>query len=323
VVNFILESDVPETTFTVASFAWNGSDLDGDDTILRYEWALDDTTATWQPLAHKVNFQTLTADSGLSTGDHVFYLRAIDLAGVASKIIRMPRQETAIWHVKAPIGPVLLLDDYAPEENTNQLYQSILDSLGVRYSWWDIKSDRDKNNKPDLLTASVIPFRETLKLFPVVIWYADETPHLEFAQVSLPEFLLHGGKIIFSTKFAEFFSEQGDPLDFSPADSLGLNIKRLSNGTLILPAANRSDLPTLKVSAKAGIIPFVKTLLKKPSALEYYSLGSSTQWTGLPPVALENADKSMVFFALPLHLLNGNKNLGRLIARIYHSDFGF
>lgn len=321
-VQFIMDTDIPETTMTVASFSWTGTDLDGDDTIQRYEWALDDTLGTWHHLGKKTNFLTLTADSGLTTGDHVFYLRAIDNAGVISQYIRMPQLADECWYVKSPQGKVLLLDDYAPNDGANEFYTAVFDSLGQIYSYWDIKADRDQDEKFDLLPPSVIQFRETLKLFDVVVWFADEAPHLEYAQICLPSFLDAGGKILFSTKFKEFFSEQGDPLDFSPADSLGQNIKRLINGVLVEPTAERPELPILKISSPAGIIPFVKTLIKKPSAREFYRLSSNSLWSGNPPIALENSDKSMVFFALPLHLLNGNKNLGKLIGKIYFEDFG-
>jgi hypothetical protein len=41
---------VPEITFTVATFSWIGSDLDGDETIREYQYALNDTVnpASWR-----------------------------------------------------------------------------------------------------------------------------------------------------------------------------------------------------------------------------------------------------------------------------------
>jgi hypothetical protein len=320
-VSFIPDSDVPETTFTVASFAWKATDLDGDETIQQYEWALDDTLAKWHPLDGKTNFLTLTADSGLQAGAHAFYLRANDNAGARSKIIRMPKLSTKYWFVREPRGPILLLDDYSPVDQANQLYSAILDSLGFNFTWWDIKTDRDRNNRPDLLPPSVLTFKETLKLFQLIIWYADESPQLEYAQICLPAYVAGGGKVLFSTRFKEFFTEQGDPLDFSPADSLGLNIKRVMNGTLIQPAPIL-NLPVLKVQTTAGIIPFVKTLIKKPSAIQLYQLEKNSQWPGNPDIALESADKSLIFFALPVHLLNGNQNAGRVLSILIKDHLG-
>lgn len=320
-VSFIPDSDVPETTFTVASFAWKATDLDGDETIQHYEWTLDDTLGKWHSISRKVNFITLTADSGLLPGAHAFYLRATDNAGVRSQIIRMPQHDTKNWIVRPLNGKILLLDDYSPVDAANQFYGAILDSLGLKYTGWDIKMDRDRNNRPDLLPPSVLTFKETLRLFQLIVWYADESPQLEYAQISLPDYVASGGKVLFSTRFKEFFSEQGDPLDFSPADSLGLNIKRILNGTRIQPAPFQ-NLPVLKVQTTAGIVPFVKTLIKKPSAIQLYQLESNSQWPGNPDIALESADKSLIFFALPIHLLNGNQNVGRMFSVLLKEHLG-
>ncbi|MBN2091984.1 hypothetical protein JW964_20370, partial [candidate division KSB1 bacterium] len=320
-VSFIPDSDVPETTFTVASFAWKATDLDGDETIQQYEWTLDDTLETWHPLSPKNNFLTLTADSGLKSGSHAFYLRATDNAGVRSQIIRMPSLPTDKWIVQEPQGKILLLDDYSPVDGGTQFYISVMDSLGLSYTHWDIKADRDRDTRPDLLPPSVLTFKETLRLFKLVVWYGDESPKLEYAQISIPDYVNQGGKVLFSTRFKEFFTEQGDPLDFSPADSLGLNIKRILNGTQIQPLPFQ-NLPTLKVQTTAGIIPFVKTLIKKPSAIQVYQLESNTQWPGNPDIALESADKSLIFFALPIHLLDGNRNARRMLSLLLSDHLG-
>ena len=41
-------SRMPDTTFTVASFFWEVTDLDGDSTISYYEYVLDDDTTQWR-----------------------------------------------------------------------------------------------------------------------------------------------------------------------------------------------------------------------------------------------------------------------------------
>ncbi|MDZ7261215.1 MAG: fibronectin type III domain-containing protein [candidate division KSB1 bacterium] len=319
VVEFTIGMDVPETTFTVASFSWRGTDLDGDDTIKEYQWVLDDTNQTWHSLGALINFITLTADSGLTAGDHVFYLKAIDNAGVASAIIRMPKKDK-VWYVREPLGDLLLIDDYDPLDNSAIFYKTILDTLVGQYSVWDIKIDRNRDNRNDFLPSSVVTFTQTLLLFQRVIWYADDTPHLEQAQISVPIFLKQGGKIIFSTRFKEFFSEQGDPLDFSPADSLGVSISRIFNNTVL--KAQKPGFPELKVKSSGGIIPFVKALIPKPSAQVVYTLESSSQWPGNPVMALENAETTFFFCALPIHQLDGNGNVGVLIKKILKEEFG-
>ena len=91
VVRFTQGSDVPETTFTIASFSWIGSDLDGDETIREYQYALNDTldAASWKSLSPTTTFITLRAADGLREGENAFYLRAVDIAGATSRIIRL------------------------------------------------------------------------------------------------------------------------------------------------------------------------------------------------------------------------------------------
>ncbi len=81
VVSFVLKSDVPETTYTVATFQWNGTDIDGNETIVNYYYALDDTSnpAQWKILSGNDNRVTLFQSDGLSEGRHIFYLRACDI----------------------------------------------------------------------------------------------------------------------------------------------------------------------------------------------------------------------------------------------------
>jgi hypothetical protein len=102
-VSFVLKTDVPETTYTVASFQWSGTDLDGDETITNYYYALDDTLNpnSWKTLSGGAKSVTLFKSDGLTEGSHIFYLRAKDVAGSFSKTVRMP-DTTKTWSVREP-----------------------------------------------------------------------------------------------------------------------------------------------------------------------------------------------------------------------------
>ncbi|MDZ7332962.1 MAG: hypothetical protein ONB31_13365, partial [candidate division KSB1 bacterium] len=163
-VEFVPGTEIPETTFTVASFYWKGTDLDGDETIAFYEYVLDDTNGTWNSVPGSMPFVNLKLPDAISNANHVFYLRAIDIAGVPSPIVRMPKKELQIWHVKRPTGKILLIDDYEVVDADEVLYQQTLDSLGLPYSLWNIKLNRDKDNRYDLMPSSVEMFAETMLL---------------------------------------------------------------------------------------------------------------------------------------------------------------
>jgi hypothetical protein len=111
-------SQIPDTTFTIAAFSWNASDLDGDTTIALFEYSLDDTL-NWNTIEGFRRRLILNADSGLTVGDHSFFIRAVDVAGAKSPIIKMPENPNANWHVQAPRGRYLLIDDFEDESSSN------------------------------------------------------------------------------------------------------------------------------------------------------------------------------------------------------------
>ncbi|MFZ5515579.1 MAG: hypothetical protein ACOY90_03010 [Candidatus Zhuqueibacterota bacterium] len=320
-VEFVVSTDIPETTFTVASFYWKGTDLDGDDTIDRYEYVLDDTSAEWRSIPADTSFLNLKIADELGDRAHVFYLRAVDIAGVPSTIIRMPRKETSLWYVRRPIGHYLIIDDYETYDNNQYIYQKTLDSLGLDYSVWNIKLNRNGDTVYDLMPSSVDMFAETLLLFDRVLWYADSNPHFEEAQIAIPRFLKDAGKkIFFSTQFREFFSEQGDPLEFSPVDSLGKTSIDVLPGIYLEPDANKASFPRLKA---ASWIPFVKELAPKISAQVLYRLAANPGlYAGQPVMAVANAENSFVFFGIPFHQLNAAQNGKRFLSIILLDEFG-
>ncbi len=323
-IEFVVGTDIPETTFTVASFYWKGTDLDGDETIERYEYVLNDTNQTWQSIASTNTSLNLLIQDAEADQDHVFYVRAVDIAGVTSPIIRMPQKESKIWHVKKPKGDILIIDDFEVVDRKEKLHYKTLDSLGLEYSRWDIKLNRDGDNNYDLMPNSMEMFSETLLLFKRVIWYSDsDVNNLQFqaAQIAIPKFLeTDGNKIIFSIKLGEFFSDQGDPLDFSPVDSLAKKQFDLLPGMLLEPSAEKPYLPKLK---SAAWIPFVKELVPKISAKVFYRLQENPAlWEGQPVIAVENAENSFIFFGVPFHQLDGFGNCKKLLAIILNDEFG-
>lgn len=318
VVNFAPSSDIPDTTFTVATFTWIGSDLDGDDTIARYEYVLDDTNGVWHQLPATTTDLTLRQNDGLTPGQHILYLRAIDIAGSSSPIARMPSSGEG-WVVIPPVGRYLVIDDFLGEPAATTFYRTVLDTLVRAYSVLRIK------DKPAPLRVLL---QETLSLFDRVIWYADAQPNLELAGIVLPAFTRRGGKVIFSTLFTQFFSQQGDPLAFSPVDSVKLivtndpvprEVTRILNNRLLQPTGARPALDTLRVGT---VLTFVKEIVPNPTATAVYQLQASTEWRGQPVIAAEDATHSFVFFAMPIHRLDGNRNAGRMMQRILVEVFG-
>ncbi len=318
-VEFPVGTDVPDTTFTVATFVWSATDLDGDDTIAKLQYALDDTlnASAWKDINANTNSVTLKATDGLTIGPHVFYLRAVDIAGATSNIIRMPRSVNEVWHVRTPQSKFLVVDDYNITDNTANFYHSHLRDLVGAFDVWDIKS-----NSRALEPPASEAFTQTLLLFERVFWYADTEPNLEKAQVSLPRFLDAGGKIIMITSFREFASNQGDPVDFAPVDSLGPRISRITfrDSILFVPSGKFSNqgYPQLRINDRGSIFN-VFPLVPKVSADTLYTLPvatDTTRWKGTPVVGVRDATGAFAFFTVPLASLDGLGTVRQLLEKL-------
>ncbi len=319
-INWTAVSRIPDTTFTVATFIWTASDIDGDNTIDRFEYTLDGDSANWKTLPGYQRSLTLNEQDGLTPGDHSFSIRAIDIAGAKSPTIRMPQNPDNLWHVKAPKGRYLLIDDFqvessvsgSPDAYYKKMMNNVVVPKGENFSYWNIE---------DLFPASTVQFKETISLFDRVIWYTDISQeadeHFIAAQVAIPAFLNNGGKIIYTTMFTESFGTQGDPLAFSPVKSLEGDY-RCFPGNQFLPQADFNtifpDLPALPDLKVSKFFAGVKSLVPKAGAVPLYRFDDPSS----PPVdplfvILGRNDNTgqydFVFSATPLHQLNGNNNL--------------
>ena len=329
-ISWTQNSRLPDTTFTVSTIIWAAADLDGDATIRYFEYSLDDTSH-WRPIPGYLRSMTLTADSGLTEGNHSIYLRAIDIAGSMSPTIRLPEEITKTWYVKQPRGRYLLVDDHNSETSSfafpDRYYREMLTTVlppGEQYDVWNIEVHFPK---------SIIQFRETLKLFQRVIWYTDlviaDDPHFIAAQVAIPELLKAGGKAIFIAQFNTGFGVLGDPLAFTPADSLGNYYSRILPDRYFQPQPdlqqifpNSAPLPVLKV---ANMIFGVIALKPKEGAVTLYRYDDPALANDPPFVLLGRNDNTgvydFVFAGAPLHQINKDGNLNAFFHVILNEVF--
>ncbi len=331
-ISWTASSKIPDTTFTVTTFVWTAGDLDGDSTIAYFEYVLDDTTGPWRRIPGYRRTLTLNADSGLTEGNHAFYIRAVDIAGAVSPVIRMPEQEDRFWYVKEPEGRYLLIDDFNVESSTtgfpDRYYKSmmneVLGELQESYSYWNIEAS---------FPVSRTQFVETLKLFDRVLWYSDliteSDDHFVAAQVAIPEFRAKGGKIIYTVQFNQGFGGQGNPMAFAPVDSLGKFYNIITTGKIYYPDSAFSNafpdlppLPTLKVSKFIlGLI----SLIPKATSIPMYRY-DDPKGTDDPIFILvgrndNTGEYDFVFSGTPLHYLQGNNNLNDFFRIVFRDLF--
>ncbi|MBI3003850.1 MAG: hypothetical protein HYY49_00355 [Ignavibacteriales bacterium] len=342
-VAFLLNSNVPETTYAVATFQWNGTDLDGNETIERYYYALDDTTvsSSWRELPGSFNRVTLFRNrvitsndpstfrnDSLTQGDHVFFLRAKDIAGAFSPIVRMP-DTGKTWHVKSPKGDFLIVDDYLPTDISASFYNTMFDTvlggrLGVR-DIFDIKKGATNVKRGDFVPPLINPtFTETLKLFKYIFWYSDNSPSLDIAQSCLPDVKRSGGKVLFTSGFPENVSGQGSLVDFAPIENVESSTFTtiLSQGDTVV--SFESGYPTLIRDNLGTAYAFPRGLLPKIDARVLYRMQLSSRWSGQPIMGVKDADQaSFVLLGILLHRFGSPPdNVARLLRKVYRDEFG-
>ena len=336
---------IPDTTFTIASFVWSATDIDGEETIEKFQYALTSpgntlTESDWKDIPGTKRsiilsgtiYETeadVTFDTDLSEGDHAIHLRAVDAAGAFSEVKRLPEDSTKFWYVKETVGNIFIIDDWKLSSTDGRdFYTQTFDSLGRGFSVLDIKPQSSQ------FLLSKQAFVETAKLFDIILWYADGVPQLELADAVLSDFPERGGKIIFTTLFAQFASNQGDPLGFTPVDSISLMLDTLGNTvSKIFKSFNVELWPDPSIEAEfpdtlvsnflSSIIASPKEITPKLSARVLYRFQLRPDiYSGEPVVIIEDATDSFIFASIPLHYFDGNKRMGSLLSLILTQEFG-
>jgi len=342
---------LPDTSFPVMTLAWNADDLDGTETIVKINIALNDTTSfvSLNGGARLITIRTNPAVAGQNpeleillngSDQNIFpdklkgiklddqnkiYVQAEDISGAKSSFISIPDSGNT-WFVKKPNGKVLIVDNFQVSNQSanteaanfyNQSFSSIAGgSLAGKFEVFDMQN-------------SALPFEnvtllETLKLFEFVFWYSTSKPRLDLLNLVTNKFREANGKIAISLTLED--SSSSFPFDLSslqgflPIDSVGKKVQQgfLLSGADVVPSSQVMNYPPLKTSAT---ISFVRVF--EPNGInaeKVYEL-SSTQLNG--NISFRTTDKTLFFIGLPLHQCNGGfANVEELLEKIFIEDFG-
>jgi hypothetical protein len=202
-------------------------------------------------------------------------------------------------------------------------------------------------------TGSLVPpffdpaLIHTFLLFDYVLWYTDVVPSLGVAQQTIFTYLQNGGKVLFATSFRESYDSRGALKDFAPVDSictedLVRNRPLPSRGS---PSVNgnykvypdSTDPNNIYPLLATNFPPFQHTVFMRPvykrsDARYLYHLQPDTanafpiQYIGMPNIAVVDGQRTIVFFGLPLHILDnravGNpRGIVALYERVFTSEF--
>ncbi len=337
-------SILPTESFPVITVGWGVDDLDGIESIVQINLALNDTT-TFVELERSVGLVTLrTPDisaanpsfqilvngseggllpeelSNLKLDDfNRLYVQAVDISGASSAFIPLP-DTAGSWFVKKPKGNLLVVDDFGNGENAAEFYTQSFNSIdgGSLIDKFDVLDVEGTN-----LPFPNITFLETLKLFDYIYWYSDSDPSLDLLTVSTQNYVSSGGKIAFSLTFRDssstFDYEFATLQNFLPVESFEQEeaINFLFPGANILATNQVQTYPNLSTESTIG---FVHTFIPSNVATPVYNL-SSSQVNG--NIAVMNGAKSLFFIGLPLHQCNATEgSVNNLLRKVFFEEFG-
>ncbi len=329
-------AEVTSYTFPTRTFVWNATDPDGNETITNILYALDDTT-TWNFLPGDAVDVTLR---DLEPGEHRFFAKAIDVSGASSNVISFPDpeddQSPTHWVVKPVQGDILLVNDFAQDQNFYQVqsfYEDILKALVGEdgYSVWEIGSDRTPAiNAENTLPYSSIDIEANLSYFSKVIWFAHlGRPNLSEAGLSITRFIKNGGGILISNGNEE---RPDTTWTFTSIDS----VYRLNPGGRLLPGIDvlasfdAGDDSALNMNLEKLVGNRVSALIPGSNADVVYRMQADSTATvpvpykGSPAVGVRYRIGSgeSIYFSLPLHYCNGNANMTEIFRYILFEEFG-
>jgi hypothetical protein len=323
-MSFDASTGIPDTTFPVATFKWNGFDPDGVETIKYYYWSLNDTL-NFKRIDGSVNLMTLTADSGLALNSrNVLYMKTQDQAGAFSPVVKTP-PDSSSWYVKQNTVQILLIKDIAsgnlPE--ANQYFTTAFDT--IKYDVLDIKS---RNNA--LIPKIINPmFIATLKLFKIVMWSsgsgsAATAANLDLAQQSLPFYIQSGGKVFFSSGFpSAAILGQGSIINFAPVDSItSCTIPFVLNSDNNLNNVDNN----YPVIGPSGAIQFVRGMKVQSNVPVIYTFYKPSGCFDTITVAIKDVavNPRVVYMTMPVFNLNNSpENSKALFRRIFIQEFGY
>jgi len=328
--------NVTAMTFPTRTFVWDASDPDGRETIVNIRYALDDTTE-WTELPGDAEQVTLR---GIEPGEHTFYVKAVDVSGAQSDIIQFPDpQDDQVpnhWLVKPAQGNILLVNDFAQDQNLYQVQNFYVDILNEiigknGYSIWEIGTTRTPAiNAENSLPYSSIDIEANLSYFNKVIWFSHlGRPNLTGAGLSITRFMKNGGSIFITNGNEE---KPDTTWTFTNIDS----IYRLNPGGRLLPGLDvlasfeNADNSRLDMNLGKLVGNRVSALVPGRGADVVYRMQPDTTadvpvpYTGSPAVGIKYTigTGECIYFSLPLHFCNGNENMADILRFILFDEFG-
>ncbi|MCF7885499.1 MAG: hypothetical protein K9M80_03305 [Candidatus Marinimicrobia bacterium] len=329
-------------TFPTRTFVWDATDPDGNQTIAKILWTLDDTT-NWQELKRVKNGvlpNQITLEN-IEPGYHTFYAKAVDVAGAKSETIMFPDttddQVPNNWYVKEPVGDILLVDDYAKEQSSKEVqsfYTNLLQSKKIEidtFSIWEIGNY--KFNVANTLPYTMADIKGYLNYFKTVIWFSKiANNHLSEAGLGLTKYIKENGNLLIFNGSQQMPDTTWTFTDIDSVYSMNGDGELINKGVKI-NAHFGDEALNEKYTLELGEWIFWQVIALQPSDNRYikklYTMESSDSvevpYVGEPCVAVhyepDFIEGESIYFSLSLDICNGKNNVEDLIDYIINEEF--
>ena len=295
---------------------------------------------------------------------NLFFVESKDVAGEYSQAIRMPSGTLQWFVRRPRGRLLLVSDYTKATDSAlaRSTYLTSLAAVpGGEFTQVDILNIAAGISASDKLAGSfstaVPPYFDpaliqTFLLYDYVFWYTDEYPSLAIAQQTLFRYLQNGGKVLFSTTFLNAIDPRGALNDFAPIDSIYSGDlagnhpipvpgdSRILGGYILYGDSSVSTnvYPQLAFNAVSGAHSvFMRDVYKRSDARVIYRLQpdarSPQRYNAIDPsgvdtlrpkIAVVDGAGTIIFFGLPLHLLNNTtqgQGLPAFFTKIFTQQF--
>jgi hypothetical protein len=309
-----VESDLDTLfTFPRKTFYWTAYDLDGYESIVATEWALDDTSE-WIPT--NLQFTQLVLEStSLTPGSHRFYLRSRDIAGMFSETLVFPELPDSgdvgmVWMVLEPTADLLVIDDEEDRffNDDRNYYFDLFDQIGLSYQFIDY-TETYPYSEGDLLA--------TLEFFPQVFWFSGPVSQLYRANETLGHYMSdEHGLIVASMDLGEGYTNN-PPFEFTHIDTMLNDRRRISSNYNLnpffegFPLLNPTSIFSNTEDAWFGFLPDSNC-----AVLYDQEAYSSNPQVNLAVRYPDEGRPQLFAFQLPLHYCDEFGNMDSLFTRM-------
>ena len=328
--------DVIAYTFPTRTFMWNVNDPDGIETVVKIYYAINDSS-NWIELAGEERSITLT---NLTPGENRFFVKAEDIAGAQSNIISFPdpndNEIPNTWIVKEPIGDVLLINDFAQDQNTHQVQsvyeQMLINIVGEQgYSVWEIGTPRiPVINPQNSLPYATADIKANFNYFKKVVWFAHlGRPNISSAGLSLTQYIASGGKVFITNGNEETPDTSWTFTDIDSVYRLNPGGRLMSGVDVLSSFTNTDQDSALDLTIGKLIGNRVSALIPGANAEVVYRMepdstaSVSVPYKDSPAVGIRykvGLGRS-IYFSLPFHFCDGRQNLEDVLRYILLEEF--